>query len=239
MEKHASYVSCILTSLKDKGVSAKKLSVFLLYLPAFNPLAEKKHPLLFDVRDELKKAATIEEIFITLSDVCSFFDCKTFELMVKEYNLDQNQEQLKYPEHLKTYMESHKISEFIQVNPLLKKLNDESVPLVFKFDLDATCTLADHDGLKLAVAKLLDLEAAALRLLDINEGCITSTYLISPSIADVIFTSDKKFTPKEIEHFQVLSVRWLKYGERTFSFEGRASHTAVKRKELVCWVLVL
>ena len=109
------------------------------------------------------------------------------------------------------------MSEFIQINPLLKKFADSSNPLTFKFDIKSTCTLADLDKLKLSVTNILGLKEAALHLLDIDEDCITVTYHISPSIADVIFTSDKKFTTKEIRQFQALSVKWMEYGGRTYN----------------------
>lgn len=218
MNQYASYVTCIRKFLKRKGVTAKELSVHLLFLPAFNPHIEKKCMLLLDVRDALKKAATVDDIFIALSDICSFLDCAIFQSIAEEYDIDQSQEQFWYPDCLKVYMESHKISEFVMVNPLLKKLVDSSSQLFLKFDIQATCTLADLDKLKLTVANLLGLEAAALRLLDINEGCVIATYLISPSIAGIVFTSDKQFTAMEKEQFLATSVQWLKYGERTFSF---------------------
>ena len=140
---------------------------------------------------------------------------------MREYGLDQGQEELKYPKYLKAYMESHKGSEFIQINPLLKKFADSSNPLTFKFE--STCTLADLDKLKLSVTNILGLKEAALRLLDIDEGCITVMYHISPSIAGVIFTSDKKFTTKEKRQFQALSVKWMEYGGHTYTFEDSKS----------------
>ena len=145
--------------------------------------------------------------------------CDILQSVVKEHGIDQNQEELRNPEYLKDYMESHKVSEFIQVNPLLKNLPGSSDKLVFKFDIKSTCTLADLSKLKLSVAKILNLESAALRLLGIDEGCITVTYLISPSIAGAIFTSDKKFTEKETKEFRALSVQWLKYGGHFSNFE--------------------
>ena len=66
-------------------------------------------------------------------------DCHIFQWIVREYGLDQGQEL--NPEYLKAYMESHKVSEFIQINPLLKKFADSSNPLTFKFDIKSLLTL--------------------------------------------------------------------------------------------------
>ena len=223
IDQRASYVKCIRRSLKSKGVTAEELCTDLLFLPAFYPHAEKKCPLLGDLRTRFKETTTIDGVFSILSGVCFFYDCHIFQSIVKDYGLDQGQEELKYPEYLKAYMKRHKVSEFIHINPSLEKFADSSNPLYLKFDIKSTCTLHDLDKLKHSVAEILGLETAVLRLLDINEGCITTTYLISPSIADAIFTSDKKFTAKETEEFQALSVEWLKYGERTFTFGDGAA----------------
>lgn len=174
-------------------------------------------------RTSLERATSIDGIFIVLSKICSFHDCHIFQSIVREYGLDQGLVELRYPEYLKAYMEGHKVSEFIRINPLLEKFADSSHPITFKFDIESTCTLADLNKFKLSVTKILGLNEAALRLLDIDEGCITVTYNISPSIADVIFTSDKIFTAKEIKEFQAASVEWLKYDGRIYVFENQMS----------------
>ena len=226
IDQHALYVRCIQRSLKSKGITVEELCSGLLYLPAFHPRAEKKCPLLVDVRIKLEEVTTIDRVFIVLSKVCSFYDCHIFQSIVRDFGLDQGQEELKYPEYLKAYMKSHKVSEFIRINPLLEKFSDSSNPLYLKFDVESTCSLDDINKLKHSVAEILGLEAAALHLLDIDEGCVTIMYHISPIIADEVFTSEKKFTVKEIIEFQALSVEWLKYCGRTFSFGDGAAHTA-------------
>ena len=225
MNQHASYVSFIRKSLKSKGITPKELCAYLLYLPAFNPHAERsKGTLLFDIRKKLEEATTIDDIFIALNEVCVFHDCDIFQSIVKEHCLDQSQEELKYPEYLKVYMESHKVSEFIHINPSLKKFSGVENLLAIKFDIKSTCKLDELDKLKLSVAKILGLEKAALRLLDLDEGCVTATYLISPSIAGVIFTRNMKFTAEEVEQFQAVPVLWLKYDNCTFDFRRINSH---------------
>ena len=104
---------------------------------------------------------------------------------------------------------------------MLEKFADSTDPLYLKFDIESICTLDNLNNLKHSVAEILGLEAAALRLTDINDGCVTATYHISPSIADIIFTRDKKFTATV--EFQALSVEWLKYGGRTFTFGDGAA----------------
>ena len=105
MNLHASYVSCIRKCLKRKRITPKDLCAYLLYLPAFKERI--KGPLL---RKKLEEATTIDDIFIALNDVCSYHNCDIFQSIVKEYCSDQSQEELKYPEYLKAYMESHKVA---------------------------------------------------------------------------------------------------------------------------------
>lgn len=111
--QHASYVKCIRKCLKNKKVTPEQLCADLLYLPGLSPHSEKKLSLLSDLREQLKQAATIDAIFIVLSDIYSFHDCFVFQTIVEDYGLDEGQEALKYPEYLKAYMESHKVSELI------------------------------------------------------------------------------------------------------------------------------
>ena len=228
IDQHASYVECIQRSLKSNGITVEGLCSRLLYLPAFHPRAEKKCPLLVDVRAKLEEATTIDRVFIVLSKICSFYDCHIFQSIVRSYGLDQGQEELKYPEYLKAYMKRHKVSEFIRINPSLEEFADSSNPLYLKFDIESICTLENLNNLKHSVAEILGLEAAALRLKDIGDGCITATYHISPFIADIIFTRDKKFTANEIVEFQALLVEWLKYDGRTFRFGDGAALTVTE-----------
>ena len=129
--KYASYVRCIRTSLKEKGVSADDLCADLLNLPFF-----KSNP---TVAADLKKTTSVNEIFIVLTSVCSFWDYDIFEFLMSEYDLDENNEKLQYGKHFESYIHKHKVSEFVSINPSLASSeaeSNDSKKLTLKFDID-------------------------------------------------------------------------------------------------------
>ena len=112
---------------------------------------------------------------------------------------------MKYPEHLNAYIKRHKVSEFIEVNPLLKEYTAAtSRELVLKIDIESTSRLAVLANLKAAVAKVLGLKPATLRLLDIKEGCVAATYLIPTPVAKLVFSERTVLTDKQKKQLQAL-----------------------------------
>ena len=217
MSRYASYLDCIVTSIRAKGVSVADFRSFLLSLPAF--LYGDKYKLLSGTKAQLEQADTINKIFDVLSCECaSFLDYDIFQRVVDEYCIEDSEGKLNYPAHLRRYINRHKISEFIEINPQLEKYSVESTVIILKFDIELTCKLARVVQLQDAVAKILRLKSYALRILDISEGCVMVTFLISVVAARAIFAHDKQFTPKEIEEFQALKVLWLEFDGNTYDF---------------------
>lgn len=123
-------------------------------------------------------------------EFASFLDYDIFQGIVEEYSLDEGQQQLRYPEYLKTYVETHKISEFLEINPALEKYSGAK-ELVLKFDI-SVCKVATLLDLKSAVADILRLKSSSIRILSIKEGCVLITFLIPEFIANIIFTRNKQ-----------------------------------------------
>ena len=207
IRQYGSYVNCILTSIQAKGVSVNNLRSYLVSISAFQSGFYKEEcKLLSAVKPELEKASTINEIFDLLNWNCaSFFNYHIFQFLVDEYDIKDIRNRLKYPEYLKEYVDKHKISEFIEINPALKKVKDVSSKLVLKFDIELTCKVARIEDL-IAVAKILRLRASTLQLLGIEEGCVVVPFLIPCVVADVVFSSKKKFSTEDIEEFRASSV---------------------------------
>ena len=220
MRRYLSFVNCVRMSIIEKGISAGDLCAYLLALPAFNPdHGELKFTLLSEVSSHLEKATTINEIFNVLNKMyATFLNYEIFQSMVDDFNIDQSQEKLKYPEHLDAYIKMHKLSEFEDVNPLLKKIECGSKTIVLKFDIDMTCKLAKIQDLSKAVAKILGLRPSALRLLHIEEGCVVVTLLIPAPVADFIFSSDKEFTTEEVKEIHALSMLRLECNGNEYEF---------------------
>ena len=205
---YASYVRCICTSIKQKGIATHDLCSYLMNLRAFKSgHCKQKHVLLSGIRNELEKAETIDHIFMILSDKCtSFLNFEIFQSMVDEYDIDKSQEKLNYPQYLREYVNKHKLSEFASINPLLEKLDDGSKEVKLKMDIDYSCSLAKLDDLRKPIANILGIKTSTLRIVDVKEGCVLVTLLIPAPVADAIFISDEIFSAKDMCNFQALSV---------------------------------
>jgi hypothetical protein len=210
--RYSSYVRCLRISIERQGISVEDLCGYLLSLPAFDS-SEGKHEftLLSEVSDKLEKATSINGIFnILTKNYATFLNYEVFQCMAEEFDVDLDQERMKYPDYLDAYIKMHTLSEFQEINPLLKgvaSVESGSKKMVLKFDIEMTCSLAKLKDLTKAVADILNLKVSTLRLLSIEEGCVVATFLIPTPVANFIFSSDRAVPTKE---FQDLSILWLK-----------------------------
>ncbi len=216
---YATYVDTVRVLVEKIGVSPEELRSYLLSLPATSKSSRGQElTLLSDKETELKRCDTIIEIFNYLKTKCaSFLTYDIFQCTLKYYNISEDQERLRYPEHLNAYIEKHKISEFASINPLLKHKKG-SKELTLKFDIKNTCKLAQVDELKNVIAEIMDLNPSALELVDIEDGCVIVTFLIPASVADAIFTANTVFTSQQEDELRAASVLWLKCNGYTFHF---------------------
>ncbi len=212
--KYALYVSSIRRSLQEKMISGEELRAHLLNMPVFLEDHGTRQLKLFSGRaSKFEKASSINDIFEILSlECCSFVDFGIFKSIVKYFELDKGQEVFRYSEHVDDYLKRHKIKEFVMINPALGKLNEDSEKLVLKFDISMTTELGKVMNLKAAVAKILGLQASALQLLDIKEGCVVVTFLIPKLVSQSLFSGNEDaFTKECISELQALSVVWLRF----------------------------
>ena len=212
-EKYASFVSRLCTAVMGTQVSLEDFRLYVLSLSAFQDQDGVQPNLLDDIRkDKIEKADTIQRVFQVLStDCCSFLCIDIFQSIMKHYNIVDDSEDLKYTEHLLEYIEKHKISEFLEINPRLEAFsgipNHKSKKLTLKFDVKLSSKVTKVYNLKVAIARILKLIPSALQLIGIEEGCVIITYLISEFIADYIM---KNITEEQISDIQNLSVLWMK-----------------------------
>lgn len=215
----SSYMECIKSLVKNKDIPPEDLRSYVLSLPAFSSNSEQRLALVSEKKDLLIKLKTINEIFDFLNTECSsFLNYDIYESILSKYDLREDREELKYYEHLKTYIYKHKISEFIKINSVLKKHLNGSEKLILKYNIEQTCKLGKIVELKNSIAEILDLTPSALEIFDIEDGCIIVTFLLSAAIADAIFTTDTVFTSDQENRLQAESIMWLQCNGCTFHF---------------------
>ena len=215
---YAVYVTRIREALEAKKKKPGDLSTDLLNVPAFNH-DKQARMLLSTHKTQLMAAKTLNDIFKLLSiEYASFLNYEIFQHIVDTNNLDNGDEVFKYPQKLNEYITKHKVSEFIKINPLSKKVTEASDELVLKFDIDSTSRVAKVDSLKKAIARIFDLNSLTLRLLDIKDGCVEVTFLIPTPVAKFVFNEKRVLTEEQAKQFQALPISWMKCNGRTFDF---------------------
>ena len=214
IQQYSLYVSCIRKTLQEKGLKAKDLCSDLMTMSAFSH-SKKEVMLLSAHKEEMEKAEDLNQIFNLLAEeYASFFDFDIFRFILEKYQreyrtIDIGQEELKYPDRLKAYLEKHKVSEFVEINPLLKEFTAKSTELVLKIDIKSTSKLSKLKKIKTAVAKILGIKSRTLRLLDVKDGCIAATFLLPTPVAQVVFTEEAALTDEQSEQLRHLSVLQL------------------------------
>ncbi len=139
---YGDYVRCIRTSMITRGVCVRDLSDYLLTLSAFSH-GEQQLVLLTDSRHKLESAVEIGDIFRLLTlEYSSFLIYDLFEGLIRKYDIDIRQDELRYPEHLAAYVRKHTIEEFIQIIPRLGGIADSSEKLTLILDINQTQKLS-------------------------------------------------------------------------------------------------
>ena len=216
---YSSYRRHIYESIKDR-VSVESLRIFLLDSPALDcdeDEDERQYKLLSEEKTQLWNAKSIHDIFCLLTAKCaSFLNYEVFHLIQEEFKVDITENQ--YPKHLKDYINMHKVSEFVAINPKLEHYPGASEELTFKFNIPKTSKVAKVVDLKIAIAEILHLKQSVLQLIGIKNGCVEVTFHISSDVGGYIF---RQLSPKQIDAIQGLPVVWLKYGHYELDFRRK------------------
>jgi hypothetical protein len=196
-------------------------------LKNFGKESEESSKLFYGVRDGLRDASTVKDLFYLLSEHTSFLDYQIYIDIAEKYNINVEEEKEKYLSNLKEYVNKHSISELVEhkiIPTLHKESSNGSKKLVIKLDIKMSGKLAKLIDLKVAIALLLGFQPYALQVYYIEEGSILVTFLVPAGAAACVFPSDKKFSKEENEAFRSLSVVWLEYDNCKFHFSAYDPH---------------
>ena len=107
IQRYNSYVQCIRKSIIKQGVTAGNMRTFLMGLSAFSH-SEQQYTLLCD--SKLDEAIEINDVFtLLLKNYASFLNYKIFKILQDEYVVNEGQEELRYPELLKAYLDKNSL----------------------------------------------------------------------------------------------------------------------------------
>ena len=164
-------------SLKAKNVSPSKLAAHLSGYRTFRSTMRRENKYLADCQEDLKKATSIDELFVIVSPFWSFLDYDILEDIIAVFGSRGDKGNLRrYVQSLKKFLESwkiqpHKISRHRDV--------DSRTKLYFKLD---TISMSPYRDVKEAIARILNVETYALQLCSVDNGCVELVFWCSDQI---------------------------------------------------------
>ena len=105
-------------------MSLKQFRHYILGLSAFESTYDEEQPVILDdVKTKIENADSVHKIFeILTTDCCSFLNIDLFQSIMNKFQInDDSDTDLQYTEHLKDYLKKHTISEFLEINPNVKR----------------------------------------------------------------------------------------------------------------------
>ena len=170
-------------SLDTRKVSLEKLKDTILSLEAFTEDIGVKLLEPHD-RDNIRKASSVAEIFITLRDYISFFNYQIIEHLIKHHgSTDDQRRQEEYLESFNTFCQR---SIFEVPTKIFSNSPCQYGRLFALKCTERVATLNGIQGVKERVAQVFGLQPLALQLRSIKKGCIELHFLISAAVADRI-----------------------------------------------------
>ena len=170
-------------SLDTRKVSLEKIKDTILSLEAFTEdigvkLLEPRD------RDNIRKASSVAEIFITLRDYISFFNYQIIEHLIKHHgSTDDQKRQEEYLDSFNTFCQR---SIFEVPTNIFSNSPCQYGRLFALKCTERVATLNGIQGVKERIAQVFGLQPLALHLRSIKKGCIELHFLISAAVADHI-----------------------------------------------------
>ena len=152
--------------------------------------------LLADQQGDLRRAASVDEIFVIISPFWSFLDFEILEDVIEKFGAESDQSDLAtYFTELKKFLNTWK------VEPCkISRLDDDKKKVKFCFKLD-TDSLAIYRDLKAAIARILKVDVYALHLHSIEPGCIQLIFFCLEIVPIMALRSDQiaQITPSVLK----------------------------------------
>ena len=169
----------------------------------------RKHEHREFVHDHLMKVdkeTTFDDLWLRLTDYCNFMNFDLLEHVVRRFAIEDLKQKMESYEHdLQSFRKATRLCDFIDCWPvrgepsLGTQLDLKEFVAKMKHDWDS-CTLEDLEELRGVITHKFFLPEFALRLREIKEGCITTTWLIPGtfvrSLQEAIETTGSEFFMK-------------------------------------------
>ena len=228
-DAYSDYTDCIAVSLDEKKVNIQRLKAFSMNLY----VGCDEHnliPLSSRAGDEFKQVDNVYDVIAVLCKFTSFLNCHVFEQIISKFKIDKTQDELKYPEKLRQYVEKHTVSELMEIHPVLNEYTDHSKELVILLDVNQiTCHMSEVLDVGQALAHIMKLDQCQLLIHNIGGGSVRVTFLIPTLVAERIFNGQKEciFSQDQIEELRKISIAMLKCNGYDFDLISPSGKTCV------------
>ena len=169
-----------------------RLKAHLLAYRHFRGVIRKESALLLSDRQrDLEKAESIDEIFVIVCPFWSFLDYEILEDIINSKDLgaeSDRQNLAEYVTNLKDFLHSWRV-EPRKVSRDDSESSGSRVKLHFKLD---TNSLSMYRDVKIAIARILDIQVSALQLCSIEEGCTELVFLCPDTTPSLPLSDEKK-----------------------------------------------
>ena len=231
--KYSCYIDTLVKKLQSiPGVDVEELHGFVNKNVIFhsNESDEQRR-----AREKLRSADTIGKILHYVSDYYPFWEFGLFERIIVRWEIKKDCDDLKYAEHFKKYASMHKISEFMESYPALKKKYVASNEIAIKFDISKFECIQKVLDYKASLEKILSIKEGSLKLIDVKKGCVVVTYVLPTDITKQMFTKEEWFTANQKERLKDLSIIWLQYEDKRIYFK----RIIIKKESGMHFLLIL
>ena len=186
MEKRfARFLTVTRNSIKERKVPPECLVALLSAYRMFPAVRKREDKLLADRQEDLESASSIDKIFTIVAPFLSFLDFEILEDIINNNDLgteSDRQNLTEYSRSLKEFLNSWKV-EPCQICRDERELIESRVKLYLKLDTDS---LSMYRNVKVAIARILEVQVYTLQLCSVQNGCIELLFLFPKTARSIV-----------------------------------------------------
>ena len=172
----------------EKRTRVDDFAVSILGLGAYEPVCEvRSRSLLDDHTEEIISAETISKIFIILNAYWNYLTYEVLEYIIKHFGDETDKKSLKiYEKNLQEFCK-RRIFELPPESGNVNTLNPKQERFLVKLNFHKDSTCKDLRQIRGRIARILQVNKAALLLTRVDVGCVQLTFLIPKFVSQEIF----------------------------------------------------
>jgi hypothetical protein len=158
-----------------------------------------------------EEAKTFRSLFLLLEreEWSSFWNYGIYENLIEHFELDREQKALRYTEEFKDYVERHRISELVDLAPVLSKFTDDKMEIIIVLDIDSMGMSKKLVVLQNKVGTVMNVPPAKILIYKIGKGCVVVTFLIPQAyLEDLVVAPLRAGTVTSLKKEHILSMKF-------------------------------